>query len=57
LATAGFDGDRLAHTKYLQRINTVGGMAPPSASCNQDTVGLPTEIPYTADYLFWKERA
>jgi hypothetical protein len=56
-ATPGPDGDRLAGTKYLQRINTVGGMAPPSAHCNEDTVWSHTEIPYTADYLFWKERA
>ncbi len=56
-ATPGFDGDRLAGTKFIQRINTAGGMAPPSAHCNEDTVWSHTEIPYSADYLFWKERA
>lgn len=56
-ATPGPDGDRLAGTKYIQRINTVGGLAPSSGSCNEDTVWSHTEIPYTADYLFWKERA
>jgi Protein of unknown function (DUF3455) len=56
-ATAGTRGDRLAHTTYIQRINTVGGLAPPAPDCNEDTVWTHTEVPYTADYLFWKERA
>ena len=56
-ATAGSDGDRLAHTTYIQRINTVGGLTPPAAQCNEDTVWSHAEIPYTTDYLFWKEQS
>jgi hypothetical protein len=56
-ATAGTDGDRLAHTTYIQRINTVGGLTPPAPDCNENTVWTRTEVPYTADYLFWKEHA
>jgi Protein of unknown function (DUF3455) len=54
-ATAGSDGDRLAGTTYIQRINTTGGLAPDPAACNADTVGTTQEVPYTADYTFWKE--
>jgi hypothetical protein len=51
---AGPDGDRLVATTYVQRINTRGGLAPPAADCNQTTAGTVAEVPYTADYYFWK---
>jgi Protein of unknown function (DUF3455) len=54
--TAGPDGDRLAHTTYIQRIATTGGLAPAAADCNAESVGDVVESPYTADYYFWKER-
>jgi uncharacterized protein DUF3455 len=53
-ATPGPDGDRLAGTKFIQRINTTGGLEPPSAQCNAGTAGTTKEVPYTADYYFWK---
>jgi hypothetical protein len=52
--TAGPDGDRLAGTTYIQRINTTGGLIPPPDTCNPGTVGNTNEVPYTADYYFWK---
>ena len=53
--TAGPDGgDRLLDTSFIQRINTVGGIAPPAADCNATTAGKVVEQPYTADYIFWK---
>ena len=52
--TPGPDGDRLAGTTYIQRINTTGGLAPAAADCNADTAGAQTEVPYTADYVFFK---
>jgi hypothetical protein len=55
-ATAGADGDRLVATTYIQRIATVGGLAPAADLCNALTVGTAVEVPYTADYLFWKEQ-
>jgi hypothetical protein len=55
-ATAGPDGDRLVGTTYIQRIATSGGLTPPAADCNAMTAGAAREVPYTADYLFWKER-
>ena len=53
-ATAGPDGDRLAGTKYIQRVATTGGVAPAASTCNAETAGDVAEIPYTADYVFWK---
>jgi Protein of unknown function (DUF3455) len=51
------DGDRLVDTTYIQRIATTGGLAPPSAECNAATAGTRAEVPYTADYYFWKRTA
>jgi hypothetical protein len=51
---AGADGDRLVRTTYIQRIATPGGLAPPAAECNAATAGTVAEVPYTADYYFWK---
>jgi len=45
---AGPNGDRLAGTTFVQRVNTTGGVSPGGA-CTED---LP--VPYTADYYFWK---
>jgi len=49
---AGSAGDRLAGTTHIQRINTKGGLAPAAADCVAE--GAQVEIPYTADYVFWK---
>jgi hypothetical protein len=52
---AGGDGDRLAGTTYIQRLETTGGLAPAAALCNAETVGDTAEVTYTAVYAFWKE--
>jgi hypothetical protein len=52
--SSGEDGDRLAHTTFIQRIATVGGLAPAAGDCNPATVGNRVEVPYSADYVFWK---
>lgn len=44
---------RLGQTTYIQRINTTGGRAP-ATGCDVSTTGARVEIPYTADYVFWK---
>lgn len=51
---AGPDGDRLAGTTFIQRIATTGGLAPAAADCNDGSAGNVEEVPYTADYYFWK---
>jgi hypothetical protein len=53
-ATAGEGGDRLVSTTFIQRIATTGGVAPAAAECDATTAGAEVEIPYTADYYFWK---
>src|SRR5918993_4559934 len=52
--SAGAEGNRLEGTTYIQRINTVGGLAPAAADCTADTAGERREVPYTADYVFFK---
>jgi hypothetical protein len=49
---AGPDGDRLTRTSYIQRIRTVGGLAP-AGSC---AAGSSVEVPYSADYVFYKAK-
>jgi hypothetical protein len=45
---------KLARTTYIQRVATTGGVAPAAASCNASTAGTQAEVPYTADYYFWR---
>jgi hypothetical protein len=51
---AGPEGDRLAGTTFIQRLNTTGGLAPPAAQCKRATAGTRADVPYTADYVFWR---
>ena len=51
---AGHDGERLTETTFIQRTNTTGGLRPAAETCNASSVGTTQEIPYTADYHFWK---
>jgi hypothetical protein len=51
---AGPFGDKLAKTTYIQRINTTGGVIPAPETCNATTAGTQAEVPYTADYVFFK---
>ena len=52
--TPGADGDRLAGTTFIQRIATTGGLIPAADECHAGTAGTVDEVPYTADYHFWK---
>ena len=52
--TLGPDGgDRLTATTYIQRVNTTGGL-PPTSTCDATTVGDAVNVPYTADYYFYR---
>jgi hypothetical protein len=55
-AEAGADGDRLAGTSYIQRVNTDGGLAS-SVAAQCTTAGQQVKAPYKADYYFWKKIA
>ena len=48
--------DLLGDTTFIQRINTVGGLAPAASQCSASSTGARVEIPYTADYVFFKAR-
>lgn len=48
------DGDKLSETTFIQRLNTVGGIAP-STGCTLSTdVGKRAFVPYEADYFFYR---
>jgi len=46
---------RLGQTTYIQRIATTGGLAPAAGTCTAAAAGTVEEMPYTADYYFWKK--
>ena len=55
---AGPTGDTLTATTFVQRVNTHGGVAPPSAGCSSlKNVGAKAFVPYTADYVFYRKDA
>jgi hypothetical protein len=47
--TAGDDGDRLAKTTWVQRLNTAGGVAPDGVCAPGGRIA----VPYETDYVFW----
>jgi hypothetical protein len=53
--TTGDYGDRLTNTTFIQRTNTTGGLSPAASECNSESAGTRVEVPYTADYHFWKK--
>ncbi len=50
----GDHGARLTRTTYIQRTATVGGLPPAATDCHAGTAGTSVEVPYTADYHFWR---
>jgi Protein of unknown function (DUF3455) len=46
-------GDELSETTYIQRLNTVGGLAPTTAC----TVGAMALVPYRAEYFFYTKQS
>src|SRR5262245_25023188 len=55
--TPGPDGDRLVDTTFIPRLYTTGGLTPPAADCNAATANTVVEVPYAAEYVFWKHTA
>jgi hypothetical protein len=49
-------GDRLSGTTYIQRLNTVGGVAPATGCAASTDVGKRALVSYQADYFFYRER-
>jgi hypothetical protein len=46
-------GGQMSAVKSIQRINTVGGVAPASGCAAAADAGKQTRVPYTADYVFF----
>jgi hypothetical protein len=47
-------GNMMTPTKFIQRLNTAGGVAPPGGCAQSTDVGAVTLVPYSADYYFYK---
>ena len=52
---SGSGSGLLSRTLSVQRLNTVGGKAPPGG-CGADLAGSEVRVHYTADYLFYRGR-
>jgi hypothetical protein len=50
----GTTGDVLAHTTFVQRLNTTEGVAPSTGCSQSGDVGVTALVPYTSDYFFYK---
>jgi hypothetical protein len=48
-------GDILTKTTFIQRINTHGGVAPPTGCLSPGDLGNTAFVPYTADYVFYTD--
>jgi hypothetical protein len=51
-----FGGKSLSKTTFIQRLNTAGGSAPLEGCSTSADVGNQTLVPYTADYLFYRQK-
>jgi hypothetical protein len=49
-------GDKRTEATFVQRLNTVGGIAPSSGCALSTDVGSTAFIPYRADYFFYTDR-
>jgi Protein of unknown function (DUF3455) len=48
-------GDTLTATTFIQRVNTVGGVAPSDGCAQLTDVGAKAFVPYEADYFFYEK--
>jgi hypothetical protein len=49
-------GDTFSGTTFIQRLNTVGGLAPTTDCALPTDIGNKAFIPYTADYFFYRSQ-
>jgi hypothetical protein len=47
-------GDTLTAAKFVQRVNTSGGLAPSTGCTSSRDVGNEAFVHYTADYIFYR---
>jgi len=48
-------GDGLTKTTFIQRLNTVGGLAPATGCSAFEDLGHRAFVPYSADYFFYRK--
>ena len=48
-------GEALTDAKFIHRVNTAGGLAPSTGCSSAADVGRTAFVPYTTDYIFYKE--
>jgi len=49
-------GTRLVITRYIQRVNTAGGLAPSDGCVTPGELKKRALVPYEADYVFYREK-
>ena len=47
-------GSKLTPAKFIQRVNTAGGMAPATGCRHASDIGKRVFVPYTTDYVFYR---
>jgi hypothetical protein len=47
-------GSTLVRTKFIQRVNTAGGVAPATGCAAASDIGKRVFVPYTTDYVFYR---
>ncbi len=47
-------GRKIASTKFIQRVNTAGGVAPATGCTSATDIGRRVFVPYTTDYVFYR---
>ena len=52
----GPEAGKMTQVSSIQRLSTTGGNAP-ATGCDADHVGAAADVPYTADYFFYRTRA
>jgi hypothetical protein len=54
-ASAATGHGAMSDVTYVQRLNTVGGVAPATLACAAGNAGARTTVPYSADYVFFRK--
>ena len=49
-------GDKMLPTRFIHRVNTVGGKAPTTGCSQPEHIKTRALVPYEADYIFYKSR-
>ena len=48
-------GETMVPTRYIQRVNTIGGLTPMTGFAGPSDIKRRALVPYEADYIFYEE--